>query len=81
MTRITRGWNGFWSNIWENSAMKNGAKRIGVKHIRNKALPSFTLPGTCITEQPNPHWFTDYTTVASFSVYVSTKLVEKCTVL
>lgn len=25
VTRITRGWNRFWSRIWENSTMKNGA--------------------------------------------------------
>lgn len=61
--------------------MKNGAKRVGIKYIRKKCLYSYTLPGTCISEQPNPHWFTDHITVASFSVYVSKKLAEKCTVL
>lgn len=69
-----RGWNRFWSNIWENSTVKNEAKKIGIKYTRNKVPALLHSSRTCITEQPNPHWYTDHTTLTSFSVYVSTKL-------
>lgn len=59
VTRIMRGWNRIWSNIWENSTMKNGARRVcpfiilKTKYLRKK-VPACTLTGTCITKQPNP---------------------------
>lgn len=36
VTRIRRGWDRFWASIWENSAMKNRTKEVGIKYMNNK---------------------------------------------
>lgn len=61
--------------------MRNRATRVGIKYIRKKMPALLHSSRDMYKEQPNPHLFTDHTIVASFSVYVSTKVVEKCAVL
>ena len=36
MTRIRRSWDRFWASTWENSAMKNGTREVGIKQVSNK---------------------------------------------